>query len=226
MPIQLTKILKLLTILFVTIFIVGGAVELLATDSYLVFEYGKASFPPDPFGYTQQQRFILASTNIHYVRAHLPGDELSKQFLNGVPVYNLREVSHMADVQTVFQSVTRVWQAVFILLLLMGLIFWQQGERWTLASAIQSGGVVASGLVVSIALFALFSWQVWFDLFHRFFFTDGSWLFNYSDTLIRLFPLKFWFDATFTLTTFSLAGGLLLAVIGWQGKRLLAKKQV
>ena len=226
MPGRFTQILKLLTILFVIIFIVGGTVQILATDQYLAFEYGKASFPPDPFGYTLQQRFILASTNIHYVRAHLPDNELSKQFLNGVPVYNLREVSHMADVQTVFQSVTRVWQAVFILLLLMGLILWQQGELWTLASAIQSGGVMTSGLVLSIALFALFSWQVWFDLFHRFFFTDGSWLFNYSDTLIRLFPLKFWSDATFTITTFSLVGGLLIALIGWLGKRLLVKKQL
>ena len=113
MPFQLTQTLKLITVVLVTIFIVGGAVQILATDSFLAFEYGKASFPPDPFGYTQQQRFILASTNIHYVRTHLPGDELSKQFLNGLPVYNPREVSHMADVQAVFQSVLRLWQAAF-----------------------------------------------------------------------------------------------------------------
>ncbi len=72
MPFQLTQTLKLITVVLVTIFIVGGAVQILATDSFLAFEYGKASFPPDPFGYTQQQRFILASTNIHYVRTHLP----------------------------------------------------------------------------------------------------------------------------------------------------------
>ena len=76
MSIQLTQFLKLLTIFLITIFIVGGAVQLLATDSYLAFEYDKASFPSDPFGYNQQQRFILASTNIHYVRAHLPRNEL------------------------------------------------------------------------------------------------------------------------------------------------------
>lgn len=76
MPNLLTQALKLLTIVLVMIFIIGGTVQLLATDSYLAFEYGKASFPPDSFGYTQQQRFILASTNIHYVRAHLPNDEL------------------------------------------------------------------------------------------------------------------------------------------------------
>ena len=196
MPSRLTKILKLLIILLITIFIFGGAVRLLATDPYLAFEYDKASFPPDPFGYTQQERFDLASSNIHYVRAHLPSDVLSNQILNGAPVYNPREVSHMADVQAVFQSVSRVWQAVFILLLLMGLILWQQGERQTLASAIQSGGLLTSGVILTIALLALFAWQFWFETFHLFFFKPGSWLFSYSDTLIRLFPVEFWFDGT------------------------------
>jgi len=223
MQIQLTQILKLFTILLITIFIVGGAVQLLATDSYLTFEYDKASFPPDSFGYTQKQRFILASTNIHYVRAHLPGDELSKQFLNGLPVYNPREVSHMADVQAVFQSVLRVWQAAFILLTLLSFIFWKKGERKALASAIQSGGLLTSGIILSITLLAIFGWQFWFETFHLFFFKPGSWLFSYSDTLIRLFPVEFWFDGTLTISVFSLVGGLLFALFGWRGKRLLTE---
>ena len=223
MPSRLTQTLKLLTILLVTIFIVGGAVQLLATDPYLAFEYGKASFPLDSFGYTQQERFDLASSNIHYVRAHVPSDALANQTLNGAPVYTSREVSHMADVQAVFQSVLRVWQASFILLLLMGLILWQQGERKALASAVQSGGFLISGIILSIALLAIFSWQFWFETFHLFFFKPGSWLFSYSDTLIRLFPLKFWFDATLTISSFSLIGGLLLALIGWRWRPILER---
>lgn len=219
----MTKILKTLIILLLPLLILLGTVRLLATDQYLAFEYGKASFPLDAFGFTNRQRFILASTNIHYVSAHLPNDELSKQVLNGSPVYNPREVSHMADVQAVFQSVLRVWQAAFILCLLFGSILLRNGKRTALASAIQSGGILTSGLVLSIALLALFSWQVWFDLFHRFFFKDGSWLFNYSDTLIRLFPLKFWSDATFAITTLSLIGGLCMALIGWRWRIAIEK---
>ncbi len=223
MPSLLTQTLKLITVVLVTIFIVGGAVQLLATDSYLASEYRKADFPPDPFGYTQQQRFILASTNIHYVRAHLPSDELSKQFLNGAPVYNPREVSHMADVQAVFQSVLRVWQAALILLILLSFIFWKKGERKALTSAIQSGGLLTSGIILSIALLAIFGWQFWFETFHLFFFKPGSWLFSYSDTLIRLFPVEFWFDGTLTISVLSLVGGLLFALVCWRGKRVLAE---
>ena len=225
MPSRIRQSLKLLTSLLVTFFIVGGAVQLLATDPYLAFAYDKAGFPPDQFGYTQQQRFILASTNIHYVRAHLPDDELSKQFLNGVPVYNPREVSHMADVQAVFQSVSRVWQAALILLILLSFILWKKGEWKALASAIQSGGLLTSGLILSIALLAIFSWQFWFESFHLFFFKPGSWLFSYSDTLIRLFPVEFWFDATLTISVLSLAGGLLLMLIGLRWQAMLRKLQ-
>lgn len=37
-----------------------------------------------------------------------------------------------------------------------------------------------------------------------------------SDTLIRLFPERFWFDAALTIAGLSLLGGLLLALIGWR----------
>jgi len=45
-------------------------------------------------------------------------------------------------------------------------------------------------------------------------------LFSYSDTLIRLFPVEFWFDATLTISVLSLAGGLLLALIGWRWRQI------
>lgn len=225
MPGRLTRSLKLLIIMLTPVLIVLTAARLLATDQYLAFEYGKIGFPPDPFGFSQQQRFDLASSNIHYVRAHLPGDALSNQTLNGAPVYNPREVSHMADVQAVFQSILRVWQAAFLLLMFAGFALWKTGEREALASALQSGGLLTSGIVLSIALLALFAWQFWFETFHLFFFEPGSWLFSYSDTLIRLFPVEFWFDATLTISVFSLVGGLLPAFIGRRGKRALARAQ-
>jgi hypothetical protein len=119
MPNFMERILKTLLGLLIPIILILGSARLLATDTYLAFEYGKSNFPPDSYGFTSQQRFILASTNIHYVRAHLPNDELSKQTLNGVSVYNEREITHMADVKAVIQGVLHVWQVAFILLLLL-----------------------------------------------------------------------------------------------------------
>ena len=217
----ITRILRASLVLLIPIILILGSARLMATDAYLAFEYGKANFPPDTYGFTPQQRFILASTNIHYVRAHLPNNELSKQTLNGVAVYNEREVTHMADVKGVFQIIMRVWQLAFILFLVLGLILWKNGQRMALTSSIHWGGLVTSGIVLSIALLAAVAWQSWFNVFHLFFFKPGSWLFSYSDTLIRLFPEKFWVDATLTITAFSLAGGLLLMFAGWGWQRVI-----
>ena len=226
MPTFILKASKVLVIFLIPVILILGSARLLATDTYLGFEYGKASFPPDIYGFTPQQRFILASTNIHYVRAHLPDDELSKQTLNGVAVYNEREVDHMADVQGVFQIVLRIWQSAFILFLLLAVVFVKNGERKIFLSAIQWGGLVTSAVIMTIALLAVFAWQTWFELFHRFLFVPGSWLFSYTDTLIRLFPIEFWFDATLTISILAFIEGTLLAILGWRGRTLVAQQTV
>lgn len=221
MPKRTIQILKTLFILLIPILILTTALRLLATDQYLAFEYGKATFPRDPFGFTYRQRFILASTNIHYVRAHLPNDELSKQTLDGIPVYNTREVSHMADVRTVFKGVLFTGKIIFLVLLLIALGLWQEGEQRVLGSAIQWGGLLTSAFILIMGLLAIFSWQSWFNTFHLFFFEPGSWLFSYSDTLIRLFPVEFWIDATLTISALGLIGGLITALVGWKWQMAL-----
>jgi integral membrane protein (TIGR01906 family) len=210
------RLLQIIVISLVPLFLILGAARLLTTDEFLTFEYGKPSFPSDMDGFTPEQRFILASTNIHYVRAHLPDDELVKQSLNGAQVFNEREVAHMADVRNVFQIVLRIWQASFLLLLLLGVVFVKSGERIAFASAIKQGGFASSAIILTVGLLAIFAWDTWFELFHRFLFVPGTWLFSYTDALIRLFPFQFWFDATVTLATIGFVGGLALAIAGWQ----------
>ena len=50
------------------------------------------------------------------------------------------------------------------------------------------------------------------SIFHELFFSGGSWLFLYSDTLIRLFPLPFWQDAFLFAGVLDVLGGLVLAL--------------
>lgn len=208
------RILKFLVVALVPLVLMLGAARVLTTDAFLSFEYNKPGFPADIYGFTPQLRFSLASTNIHYVQAHSPEDELVRQQLNGTPVYNEREVSHMLDVRNVFQIVLRVWQAAFLLLLLLGVAFLKSGERAAFASAVKQGGFVTAGMILTIGLLAVFAWDAWFELFHRFLFVPGTWRFSYTDTLIRLFPIQFWFDATLALSILSFAAGLALALCG------------
>lgn len=210
-----TKILKAALILLVPLVVVPGSVRLLTTDQYLTFEYGKSSFPQDAFGFSPQQRINLASADVHYVSGHLPPETLARQTLQGAPVYTSREVGHMADVRSVFEGVFRIWHLSLFLFVLLVIVLSQRAGPAAIASALQWGGLLSAAIIAGIAALALVAWQAWFDLFHRLFFAPGSWLFSYSDTLIRLFPVEFWFDAVITIALISLAGGLLLALAGW-----------
>ncbi|GAB4577359.1 MAG: TIGR01906 family membrane protein [Anaerolineales bacterium] len=208
---------KLSIILSLPLLLVLGSVRLLLTDQYLAFEYGKTGFPADRFGFDADQRLDYAVANFRYVREQQPLNALADQRLENTPLYNDRELTHMQDVQTVYQMVWKVWQLALGLTVLAGWgLAWRAETRPALTDAIKWGGLLTAGIVLIVGSLAVVAWQVWFVAFHEIFFASGTWTFNYSDTLIRLFPEKFWVDATLTIASLSLIGGLLLALTGWR----------
>jgi integral membrane protein (TIGR01906 family) len=210
-----TRLFRALIILALPLIIVMGAVQLLITDQYLSFEYGKESFPEDPFGLSQAQRLNYATTNFRFVREAQPIASLAAQQLEGQPAYNARELGHMQDVRKVYQASAWVWQVVLILTLMLSFTLgWRAATRPALASALKWGGLASAGLMGAIGLLALFAWQVWFVVFHQIFFAAGTWTFEYSDMLIRLFPDRFWFDAAMTIAGLTTGAGLLVSGIG------------
>ena len=73
--------------------------------------------------------------------------------------------------------------------------------------AVTIGLIVVVGIAINPDVF----WN-FFAGFHHLFFTGDSWLFLYSDTLIRLFPIRFWEDAFLWAAVIALAGGVGLAL--------------
>lgn len=214
---QLVRLLQILVILLLPLVFVMGAVRLLVTDQYLAFEYGKTDFPMDPFGFNQAQRFTYASANFEYVRDYHSPEALIDQQLDGSPLYNVRELKHMQDVQNTYQAMWWLWQIALNMILLAGFaLAWRSETRLALVAAIRWGGLLTAGLVAPLGLSAILVWQLWFIAFHQIFFASGTWTFNQWDTLIRLFPEKFWFDAALTISGLSLLGGGVLALLGWR----------
>jgi integral membrane protein (TIGR01906 family) len=72
------------------------------------------------------------------------------------------------------------------------------------------------GLIMTIIVLALGAWDMFFDTFHELFFEAGTWRFEFSDTLIRLFPEQFWFDASVTIGILTTIGAILILVFMWQ----------
>jgi integral membrane protein (TIGR01906 family) len=68
-------------------------------------------------------------------------------------------------------------------------------------------------VVIGVLAYTSFDW--FFVLFHRVFFQGDSWLFAYSDTLIQLFPVQFWMDATAGMAVLAVAASVLLGGVAY-----------
>ncbi|MBZ0100422.1 MAG: DUF1461 domain-containing protein, partial [Taibaiella sp.] len=68
-------------------------------------------------------------------------------------------------------------------------------------------------------LAAIISWDFFFTCFHSTFFESGTWRFAFSDTLIRLFPEQFWFDAALTIGGLTTFGAVSIVGISWRWGR-------
>ncbi len=200
---------------FVTILvplaIIMLAVRLLLTPVFLEIEYRLPGFPLDTYGFTQQDRLQWSKPSVEYLVNSAGIDYLAGlQFDNGQPIYNERELSHMNDVKAVVQMLLQVWYLDLAILLFLGIWAWREGWFSQYAKGWQRGGFLTAGLLLAMAGFAAISFWQFFTWFHSLFFSGDSWLFEFSDTLIRLFPIRFWQDAVAFIGAFSILIGLLL----------------
>jgi integral membrane protein (TIGR01906 family) len=189
-------------------------VRLLGSDVLLRAEYRRAGFPPDPYGLSVSDRIRWAAVARDYLLNDAGIEFLGDlRFANGAPVYNDRELRHMEDVKQLVQITLKawLWSAGVVLVAALGLAVAGRGveARRGLRLGGRLTGIVMVVLIVGLA--AAFS--VVFVGFHRIFFEGDTWLFLYTDTLIRLFPEQFWRDAFLfvALTTLGEAALILAA---------------
>lgn len=125
----------------------------------------------------------------------------------------------MSDVKRVIQNALNVWYISLALLLMLGIWSWRGDWMQTYRQGLMRGGWLMVGLSVAIGLIVLVGIAIDPDIFwnffvgfHSLFFTGDSWLFAYSDTLIRLFPIRFWQDAFLFAAIIALGSGVGLAL--------------
>ena len=70
-------------------------------------------------------------------------------------------------------------------------------------------------MLVLLGLFVVTAFDAFFVQFHEVLFPQGNWTFDYSDSLIRLLPEKFWSDGATMIVVATLIEGLVLAGIGY-----------
>jgi integral membrane protein (TIGR01906 family) len=203
-----------LTILIIPLFFV----RLLLIPAFPTLEYRMPGFPEDSYGFTYEERVHWAGLGIEYLLNDAGPEFLGDlRFDDGTPVFNQREVDHMLDVKIVVGQTLTVFYISLALFSALGVLAWQRGWVDSFRLGISRGGWILLVVLLTLGGLAAVSFWQFFSAFHSIFFEGDTWLFNYSDTLIRLYPLRFWQDVVlYILGGSAITGGLL----GWfLGKR-------
>lgn len=129
--------------------------------------------------------------------------------------YNDREVQHMIDVRVLTGSTLWVWGLALVLSLAAAGALAYFRQFGFLRLGLINGAAVTWVLLIGAVIFMAVGFNQFFTYFHRVFFSGDTWLFLWSDSLIRLFPLQFWFDAFLFVGLATLAEAALCAALAW-----------
>jgi len=205
-----TELIQWLIVLALPVFLLATNLRIVTNHWVVRWEYGKSGFPADPYGLSTAERKDLAIVCVSYIRTDADISLLADLRLpDGSPAFNERELQHMTDVQRVFHQITQAGSIAGGLLLAGAIVLLavESTGRMLLASLF-NGSVLTLGILVATGAFMVVSWNSFFTTLHRILFEGDSWLFVYSDTLIRLFPIRFWMDITTIVV-----GGLVISAV-------------
>ena len=218
--------LRLFFTLAVPLLLTAGSVRLIMTYEFLRFEYLRPDFPADPYGFTAQDRLAYAPYGIDYLLngesidfledLRLPRNKCRQPLPDAEDcrMYQPRALAHLADVKGIVKAV--FWLAFLFGLTavgIAGLTHRSAGCRLAIRMGLTYGSRLALAAVAAIAIFAVTAWDFSFDRFHELFFASGTWRFAFSDTLIRLFPERFWFDAAIAIGILNSIAAMLILIL-------------
>ncbi len=169
------------------------AVSPFLTPAFVAFEQGRADaaawtgLPPDDLR--------LATEAI--LRDLVVGPPQFDVSIDGVPVLTEGERNHMRDVRGVFTGFY-VAAAVSLVVIAAGWVAASRSARWSRRSwwiATRAGAAGLAALLVAAGVIALVAFEAAFEVFHRLFFSAGSYTFDpRTDRLVQLFPEVFWME--------------------------------
>jgi integral membrane protein (TIGR01906 family) len=212
---KVVPVIKVLTIIVVIFFTVLTSARFLFSPLFRRIEYKMPGFPEDVYGFTNTERYEWAKISLDYLLSRDTIDYLeAKKLSTGEPLYNERELSHMQDVKELIADALITWYITIALLILFGLFAAEAHFKPAFWEAFSRGGLATLLVIVLLVFAVLTSFDQLFTSFHHLFFEGDTWLFNYSDTFIRLFPMRFWQDGFIFLGILSAVNSIIVFAVG------------
>jgi integral membrane protein (TIGR01906 family) len=219
-------ILRWVVALAMPVFLVLSVARVCIQDWYPRYEYAKPDFPRDPYGWTKQERLDLLLPTYRFLNSpQLPEQAIKiladqRMPASDFPLFTAEELSHMVDVKRVIDGCWRA-QVISGLLILaaLGVLLARRATRSHAYVGLMFGGMLTVGFLVMLGLFMLVGFDSAFVLFHDVFFPQGNWTFDYTSSLIRMLPERYFFDYGVLIAGGALLAGLVVTGAGWLLKR-------
>jgi integral membrane protein (TIGR01906 family) len=194
-----------------------NALRVLATDAYVRYEYDRDGFPVDRYGLSGDEREALALVGLRSIE---PGSEgivlLERATLpDGSPAFDARELAHMDDVRTLFGAALRGQLLVALAIAILAVALAWTNLRTAVPRGLLAGALATLAVAVLAVPVILLGFDDFFTGFHEVFFEGDTWRFSDTDTLIRLYPERFWEDVSQLAAAITVVQALVLAPLAW-----------
>lgn len=208
-----------IVILSVVIVLLASPLYWMVTPGYVNRAYARPSFPPS-IRFSTEERQRLSDAIVGYLRGRVPFDDMATMTTDsGEVALRPEESQHLVDVKRVMDGFFIAHAVALVVGFLAALLLWKYSPHM-LVHALRQGIWLTVALIFGVGLAAALNFDLFFTLFHRIFFPEGSWLFFYEDTLIQLYPLPFWIRAVAEIVLAIAAEALVLYGISlWIARR-------
>jgi len=208
--------------------LVSNALRVLATGTFVRHELGRDGFPPDRYGFTDEQREELALLGLRSIQPGTQGVALLERATlpDGSPAFDERELAHMEDVRALF--VPLQWGALFVPLALaiLAVAFARTRLRTVVPRGLLVGALSTLGIALVAVPLILLGFDDFFTGFHEMLFEGKSWRFSNTDTLIRIYPERLWEDVSALAAGLTVAQALLVGALAWWWLRAAKRSRV
>ncbi len=160
------------------------------------------------------QAQLDAATGTILAHLWLGGNFLIRLTPDGAPLLDAFERSHMVDVSGLVRLLGVVTVVAAVVAILAGRIL--RGRPTAIGGALLAGAGIVGVVAVVVAVVFAVAFDAAFLAFHELFFRQGTYLFGPESNLIRLFPERFWYEASLTAGIFIVASALAVSVAGWR----------
>lgn len=137
-----------------------------------------------------------------------------------VDLFNPREVEHMKDVKGLVRfGYTVLWVSLLYAAIFAsaGLFWWKGRYRFTVYRVILWGGLFTLLIIGAIAAMVLFNFQGFFLGFHLLSFSNDFWQLDPArDYLIRVFPERFFYEASLLIGAAVVLEATVVGAVMWR----------